>query len=1037
MEKVQKAKKLFASVTLAFVLIAQPGVTSLIPAFPEEANAQVPATRTWYADGLGIRAFYNSIAVQRGYTQISTAWEGQGMVSNDAVTAQKICEFAGYKTVISRDCYEYGSGGGRCNFTSCGNNTMGVWGTSANNMQIAGACGYTWLSSLTCGDPICTTNADCDDGNASTTDVCLNPGTLQSSCQHTTVAQCSDGIDNDGDGATDYPNDPSCSDADDNDETYPKTACEDGIDNDGDGLADYPNDPGCTSRLDMDERNANGPQCDNGADDDLDGTVDYPADTGCTGPTDDSEQSGTVTQCSDGVDNDGDGKIDYNGVPCNSACAAQTIYDSSVNSPVKGQLKTFTVPCDGTINANFYDDNAFIRLTKPNGTRQIVMACDNEAHGYYCGDSLCCASSIPQHGAIICTRDNAKTATLYAGEGLGCPGGKIDNYNIVVKQGDALAMFNSDWAAGHGKVTFTPSSTCTPVPADPDCTGPNDDSEASTAQCSDGIDNDGDGLVDYPSDPGCSSATDNDEHGNTDCDDGVDNDGDGTMDFPHDPACSSVKDDSETKQCDDNIDNEGDSKEDYPQDPGCTDKYDNDESGNDTADVQITKSGPSTAQQGGTVTYTIKIKNLGPHYANGVNVMDTVPAGLTFNPAQSSPECGAAGSTIYCNDNSFGYGAPAGGWRPIAGDWDSNGKDTIGLYDPSSSTFYLRNSNTAGYADITLAFSGGGVGWIPLAGDWDHNGRDGVALFNPSTKVVLLRNTLTSGGAENQFTFDSPAGFTKAIAGDWNDNGTDTIGLYNPTTSHFLLRNTLATGATNDIDVAYGVPGAGWLPVSGDWDDDGQDTVGMFLPDSSYFYLANNNLGGHAEMLAGFGTAGAADQIPVMGDWNGNGRSGIGVYAGNSSTFYIRNAVSTGTAFTELKLNQERTYTLAFTVSSAAACNSAIANTAIAETHGSTDPSSANNTSQTVSTTVTCQQTPQCRDGIDNDGDGATDYPNDFSCSSPDDDDETNPKAQCQDGIDNDGNGLADYPSDPGCSSRQDNDEDNPVTPQCRDGIGK
>jgi List-Bact-rpt repeat protein len=31
------------------------------------------------------------------------------------------------------------------------------------------------------------------------------------------------------------------------------------------------------------------------------------------------------------------------------------------------------------------------------------------------------------------------------------------------------------------------------------------------AQCSDGIDNDGDGLIDYPSDPGCTGALDNDE----------------------------------------------------------------------------------------------------------------------------------------------------------------------------------------------------------------------------------------------------------------------------------------------------------------------------------------------------------------------------------------------------------------------------------------------------------------------------------------------------------------------------------------------
>ncbi len=68
-----------------------------------------------------------------------------------------------------------------------------------------------------------------------------------------------------------------------------------------------------------------------------------------------------------------------------------------------------------------------------------------------------------------------------------------------------------------------------------------------------------------------------------------------------------------------------------------------------------------------------------------------------------------------------------------------------------------------------------------------------------------------------------------------------------------------------------------------------------------------------------------------------------------------------------------------------------------------------------------------CRDGIDNDHDGATDYPADFSCSSPDDDDEKYPKAQCQDGKDNDHDGLVDL-NDPGCSDKQDNDESNDPT---------
>ena len=55
--------------------------------------------------------------------------------------------------------------------------------------------------------------------------------------------------------------------------------------------------------------------------------------------------------------------------------------------------------------------------------------------------------------------------------------------------------------------------------------------------CSDGLDNDGDGLVDFGTDPGCQSvATPLEDPA---CDDGLDNDGDGFVDTL-DPECSAL-----------------------------------------------------------------------------------------------------------------------------------------------------------------------------------------------------------------------------------------------------------------------------------------------------------------------------------------------------------------------------------------------------------------------------------------------------------------------------------------------------------------
>lgn len=61
-----------------------------------------------------------------------------------------------------------------------------------------------------------------------------------------------------------------------------------------------------------------------------------------------------------------------------------------------------------------------------------------------------------------------------------------------------------------------------------------------------------------------------------------------------------------------------------------------------------------------------------------------------------------------------------------------------------------------------------------------------------------------------------------------------------------------------------------------------------------------------------------------------------------------------------------------------------------------------------------------CADGVDNDGDGDTDYPADTGCLWEGDDSEL---PQCSDGIDNDFDGSADYGADADCSSADDSFE--------------
>src|SRR5574338_499994 len=68
-------------------------------------------------------------------------------------------------------------------------------------------------------------------------------------------------------------------------DTFNHPQCSDGGDNDGNGTTDYPNDPGCFARNQDDEMDecpdgATCPQCSDGIDNDGNGSTDYPSDSG-------------------------------------------------------------------------------------------------------------------------------------------------------------------------------------------------------------------------------------------------------------------------------------------------------------------------------------------------------------------------------------------------------------------------------------------------------------------------------------------------------------------------------------------------------------------------------------------------------------------------------------------------------------------------------------------------------------------------------------------------------------------------------------
>ena len=312
------------------------------------------------------------------------------------------------------------------------------------------------------------------------------------------VPQCSDGIDNDADGAVDYPADAACSSADDNDENDFKTQCQDGIDNDGDGVRDLL-DPGCANNQDNNEGDKT-TQCQDKIDNDGDGAIDYPNDYSCSTPQD-NDEANPKSQCQNGMDDDGDGVVDL----LDPGCAGNQ--DNNEGDKTTQCQDKIDNDGDGAVD---YPADAGCQSATDNNEADFKAKCqdgiDNDSDG---------AIDYPNDFSCSSAQDNDETNP------------KSQCQNGIDDDGDGVTdLF------------------------DPGCADNQDNNEGDkTTQCQDKIDNDGDGAVDYPADAGCQSATDNNEGDfKAQCQDGIDNDGDGTMDYPNDPGCSNLQDNDEFNQ---------------------------------------------------------------------------------------------------------------------------------------------------------------------------------------------------------------------------------------------------------------------------------------------------------------------------------------------------------------------------------------------------------------------------------------------------------------------------------------------------------
>jgi hypothetical protein len=142
--------------------------------------------------------------------------------------------------------------------------------------------------------------------------------------------------------------------------------------------------------------------------------------------------------------------------------------------------------------------------------------------------------------------------------------------------------------------------------------------------------------------------------------------------------------------------------------------------------------------------------------------------------------------------------------------------DSIGAFDPSTATWHLRNENSAG-TSTTNPFSYGGVNWKPVIGDWNKDGLDTVGVVEPSANgfaTWYLRNS-NSAGAPDITPFQYGLASWIPVIGDWDGDRTTTIGVYEPLERRWYIGNENSAGSSSVTSFRYGPLNTNTIPIAG------------------------------------------------------------------------------------------------------------------------------------------------------------------------------------------------------------------------------
>jgi len=142
-------------------------------------------------------------------------------------------------------------------------------------------------------------------------------------------------------------------------------------------------------------------------------------------------------------------------------------------------------------------------------------------------------------------------------------------------------------------------------------------------------------------------------------------------------------------------------------------------------------------------------------------------------------------------------------YQPVAGKWTGTGGGTkVGVFRSSTGAWYLDDGDFVAEGcppDTCFTTTWTQTGDIPLAGDWDSNGTVTIGVFRPSTSTFYLSNAMPPTAVNVTVPAGSPSFGYQPVVGNWTGVGGTKLGVFRPSTSAwYLVSTTVPTNCATD-----------------------------------------------------------------------------------------------------------------------------------------------------------------------------------------------------------------------------------------------